>query len=1141
MASDQNRTAFKRIDRLLDRGSVTGLREDQLLDRFVAERDDVALEALVEWHRPMVLGVCRRWLANPHDVDDAFQATFLILVRKAQALRDVSRLGPWLHGVAYRVAVRARADAARRRALEQAAARPESDPDIHSPDRLALRAEARGVVDEEIARLPNSLRAAIVLCDLEGQPQYDAARLLGWSEGALRGRLARARQKLRERLERRGIAPGVLPVTGHLLTELIRTSPPRALIDATTRAVMATVLAGRASPSASTVISASVTALAQGVIRAMTLATLKKVSAVTILTAVGFLAAVGFVRAGLLRFEAGRAPHPTVPALAQAGSQTLKAGTEKAKTRTLEFRVVRRSDQQPVAGANVDVSSVDHDSATESTFTTDEHGRCSIAVSDAASRLRISVARDGFVPVTRSWNEPEIGHGVPEICTQELEPGQPIGGFVKDEQGRPIEAADVTVAISQRKDDVPDDDVPSPGNLRVYASFPHIQVKTDAQGRWRCSILPVNADPTTRLWFLVGHPAYVSDTSGYSRRLSLKTVRAMTGALILSSGVNVGGQVRDGDGRPVPGARIVLAYSASPAEALRATTDGAGRFTFAHANNRNGLGRWSLSAEAPGFAPAWTMIVPNGEIPDVVFRLLPGKPFHGRVVDKNGKPVAGAAVSARWEECYHLDWKAVTDADGRFIWPDAPANGNIDFRLQKAGYTVASDRTVSAALGQAELTINAPLRARGKVIDAESKQVVRSFKAIPAMRFRDEREINWDRARAVNGSDGRYEMDFGRFDQPKTVYTVRIESDGYAPATSRPIQPDEGDVTLDFALTKARPTSGVVRLPDGTPAVDAEVYVDGRGISRNPSGPPPTRRLLADHRFKTGHHGRYSIPPGDQPFGIVVVHEKGFGDRSADELAGSADVTLRPWGRIEGTFRIRGKPGIGQQIEVTLNRSVISPRYIFQEYAATTGDQGRFVIERVMDGEANFIWSSGRPAMSTRSSAGPAVDIRAAQTLRVDLGGQGRPLIGRIVLSPAEGVQNDAIGLVSPGNARGWIEIKPAEMPTPADFMTWDTMKRQAYKRTWYRTEQGKTYMRNRRYHSFPVGPDGRFRIEDITPGPYSLSISLSSTAGLTHPLTRNRLQGTIERDVEVAPIPGGQSDLPLDLGTIALKLEVKN
>ena len=139
MANEQ--VYLKRIDRLFRQGTMTGLDDGQFLERFVAERDDSALEALVERHGPMVLGVCRRWLGNPHDADDAFQATFLILIRKARGLRDHHRLGPWLHGVAYRVAARARIDAARRRALEERGARAESDDAALAPDRLAAQAE----------------------------------------------------------------------------------------------------------------------------------------------------------------------------------------------------------------------------------------------------------------------------------------------------------------------------------------------------------------------------------------------------------------------------------------------------------------------------------------------------------------------------------------------------------------------------------------------------------------------------------------------------------------------------------------------------------------------------------------------------------------------------------------------------------------------------------------------------------------------------------------------------------------------------------------------------------------------------------------------------------------------------------------
>ena len=133
--------------------------------------------------------------------------------------------------------------------------------------------------------------------------------------------------------------------------------------------------------------------------------------------------------------------------------------------------------------------------------------------------------RTDLSPVSWSWNAKDGVLRLPRTITQELEPGETIGGFVKDEEGRPIAGAEVTVGHQPGKDNVPDIDVPAPASLSLYAGLPHLRVKTDAEGRWRCSILPANADPDTRLWFFVEHPDYVSDTGGFSRRLSLETAR----------------------------------------------------------------------------------------------------------------------------------------------------------------------------------------------------------------------------------------------------------------------------------------------------------------------------------------------------------------------------------------------------------------------------------------------------------------------------------------------------------------------------------------------------------------------------------------------------------------------------------------
>ena len=166
MASHQS-AVMKSLQHLFHQGPVTGLDDGQLLERFVARHDEAAFAALVALHGPLVLGVCSRILRDEHDIEDAFQATFLVLVRRAGSIRDAGRLGPWLHGVARRVAVRARSEAARRQACHRHLIRAVEDVAVR-PGRQTELDDLRGIIDEEVARLPARYRDAVVLCDLEG-------------------------------------------------------------------------------------------------------------------------------------------------------------------------------------------------------------------------------------------------------------------------------------------------------------------------------------------------------------------------------------------------------------------------------------------------------------------------------------------------------------------------------------------------------------------------------------------------------------------------------------------------------------------------------------------------------------------------------------------------------------------------------------------------------------------------------------------------------------------------------------------------------------------------------------------------------------------------------------------------------------
>jgi RNA polymerase sigma factor (sigma-70 family) len=312
------------------------LLDRELLERFVARRDEAAFAAIVQRHGPLVLGACRRILGSEHHAEDACQATFLVLARKAASIRRRESLGSWLYGVASRVARKVRADVRRR------ASRDVTPADVPRPDTTAeiTWREGLAVLDEELSRLPASYRSALVLCYLEGRTQDEAARELGCSPGALRGRLERARECLRGRLVRRGVGLPAALLAAVLVSTRAAAALPPALAAGTVKAALR-LLAGQA---LTRVVTAPVATLTEGVLRAMFVTRVKKVLAVLLM--------VGLLAAGALAAAAGGARE--APGPDEAKSPALPAADDKAAQDEQTVRcVVRDKAGKPIAGARV--------------------------------------------------------------------------------------------------------------------------------------------------------------------------------------------------------------------------------------------------------------------------------------------------------------------------------------------------------------------------------------------------------------------------------------------------------------------------------------------------------------------------------------------------------------------------------------------------------------------------------------------------------------------------------------------------------------------------------------------------------------------------------------------------------------------
>jgi RNA polymerase sigma factor (sigma-70 family) len=277
MAANQLNKVVRYLRDILPTPAGSLAADGELLRGYVKRRDEAAFESLVKRHGPMVLGVCRRVLHNAHDAEDAFQATFLVLVRKAASIRSPDTVGNWLYGVAYRNALAARRAATRRQARESRGS------ELRRPDpRNDPWENIRPVLDQELARLPDKYRIVVVVCDLEEKSRKEAAELLGLPEGTVASRLARARAMLANRLIRHGLVLSAASLTSVLSENVSSASVPASLMSVTVKAAPVFV----AGETAASVFSTGVINLTEGVLKSMFLAKLRLVAVGSLLAGV---------------------------------------------------------------------------------------------------------------------------------------------------------------------------------------------------------------------------------------------------------------------------------------------------------------------------------------------------------------------------------------------------------------------------------------------------------------------------------------------------------------------------------------------------------------------------------------------------------------------------------------------------------------------------------------------------------------------------------------------------------------------------------------------------------------------------------------------------------------------------------------
>jgi RNA polymerase sigma factor (sigma-70 family) len=635
----------------------------ELLERFATDRDGAAFAGLLRRHGPMVLRVCRGVLRDLHGAEDVFQATFLVLAQKAGSIHRGEAVSSWLYQVAYHLATRAKTSAARRKVLEtRAVAVPSADPVLD----MSLR-ELRAVLLEELHALPEQYRAPLVLCGLEEKPLDEAARLLGWTKGAVKGRLQRGRVVLRARLRRRGLElPAVLFATAFGLGSA-SARVPAALADSTLRAALKVAAGGVL---VAGLVSAEVAALVEGASQAISYGKAKFVTALLL------AATVAVAAFGVARHQAAAADPPA----AQEGQAEKKAQPKAEAEATVEVRGrVLDPDGKPRAGAKLYLAQSDPAApaaAEQAASGTDGRFRFAVAKSALEKSPQVMAVATGYgcdwLPVGAAGEELSL-------C---LVKDVPISGRILDPDGKPLAGAKLTVtgvsvpegdglggyveAVRKGGDYVfsKDWEGPLPGRPAVLT--------TGADGRFKFA----GAGRERVVHFYLEAPAIASVELDVMTRAAEKVAarrRQLFGAsfdYVAVASRPIRGVVRDKDTRKPLAGMSVSAWTNPRCQSL---TDKEGRYELLGLAKASGYGlavkpadglyfqRQAFVEDTPGLGAV------TGDI-----EMVCGLTVRGKVTDKEGKPVAQARV-----EYYPL-------------FPNASINAKVPGRWVPRAVAVAS-------------------------------------------------------------------------------------------------------------------------------------------------------------------------------------------------------------------------------------------------------------------------------------------------------------------------------------------------------------------------------------------------------------------------------------------------------------------
>lgn len=1032
----------------------------QLLDTYARTGSEAAFAQLVERHLGLVHAAARRQVNNDALAADVAQAVFLLLARKAGSFGPKSVLAGWLFRTTRFVATRALRAEIRRQRREQEAVAMQHLHTTDSPwNRLAPE------LDEALAHLGETDRNALLLRFAEGRNHREVGAALGLSEEAAKKRVNRALDKLRDTLASHGVTLTVAVLAG-LLADRLVAAPPAGLAPSITQGVIAGVAP-----------SGIAAGLAQQAVAAWRWTRLTWAAAfvggAALVAALVWGPTPAFHRSA---GSGGPTPAPANP-LPEATSPESQPPTHIAGVRprltgseTLQLRVIAADTGEPLPGARVLLNFVSNGEwIAPDDRETDADGMCVIPLPRGAlMRIDAGAHFPGYENRFLTWNT-AWQHPRPDRYTLGLGRAETVGGHVVDEQGRPLPG--VSVWLTYHHSDTswrePDEDRERLGFLRRIRLG-----STDAQGRWLCSTIP----PARRHFaFEFEHPEFVNNHSlSVNRedetevgRQTLTRLRSRTLVTTMRAGAVAFGQVVDGNGEPIAGARIGTSWHEQGV-----VTDQDGQFTV-HSVPR---GEVMCIASADGYAPRKFRAQAGGEAARV--QLDPGGLVRARIVDTHGEPIVGATLVL--EDGFGdgaLGWDGKTDEDGRVEWRSAPPERTFTFTAYAPGYRYRRQFPLTEDAHQEyTVTLEPDLVVVGQVLDADTGQPIARFKAIPGQ---GREHPNFERSGLHYGTNGVYQLRFSELGEP----VVRVEAEGYETEVGYPERGPNGEPRCEFRLRRADSNGGVrgvVLNPDGSPAAGADVVLCTLEASALLGR---ERFLRRDHSIVTNADalGRFAFPVVRTPHTVAAVSALGFGRTSVRSNA-PVEVRLEPFGGIEGVVLRDGQPQKEKRVLLSdpgYSRYSGAVSLDVAAFEALTDAAGRFRIERVPAGDFLLYLNPGVGIPMTDETH---ASVAAGEVTRVVMGEPdptGRTVVGRLKSSEPLPVTDWRRHLVTYSLSRKLPVVEP-----PVGL---SEEARQLWWVTWHQSPAGREQARQRASYAVDVAADGRFTVRGVRPGDYQL------------------------------------------------------